>query len=235
MFNIPKQYIVENAIEPKTFITRDMKKPVKEKISQNLLSARLIWQIIGEEIPSLINNDYNCSAITGFDIKLKDIKDSVFFAEMIQQMVKSPCVIRFYDDNEEVYSFAHKRLSRIDATQIVIVDRVETPPLSLSFPDKITIKLRKYLAFNALLNKNDKLNLYLEASVKAFIISNQNLYSGMASLLDSKVWYNRDEILALFGRLKELDLLNAELKAEKLPGNQARLNGEIKNLMEELK
>jgi len=106
--------------------------------------------------------------------------------------------------------------------------------LSLVFPDKTTKKLRKYLAFGALLNRNDKLSLYLEATVKAFIISHPKLYSGINELLDRKLWYNREEILELFGRLLELLRVNAELKAEKLPGARARLNGEIKKVIEEL-
>lgn len=231
MFDIPLRYITNNPIEPKTFITRDMKKPEKDRIRDNLLDARLIWQITGEEIPSLINEDYNCSVIMGLEIKLKTVKDSAFFVELVQHMVKAPCVIRFYDSKEEAYSFAHKRLSRVDATQVVIENRVETPPLSLAFPDKTAEKLKQNLAFGVLLNKTDKLSLYLEAMVKAFIISHPKLYSGIEDLLDRKLWYNREEILALFGRLLELQRLNAELKTEKLPGERAKLTGKIKKLI----
>ena len=235
MFDIPPRYAADNPIEPKTFIAKNMKKPEKDRIRESLLSARLVWQIAGEEIPSLINADYNCSVIMGFEIKLKAIKDSAFFAELVQHMVKAPCVIRFYDHAEEVYSFAHKRLSHTDATQVVVENRVETPTMSLAFPDKIAEKLKRHLAFGALLNRSDKLSLYLEATVKAFIISNSYLYSGVETLLDGKAWYNRADIMALFGRLLELQRLNVELKAEKLPGERARLNGEIKRLMEGLK
>lgn len=234
MFDIPRQYAADSAIEPKTFVAKDMKKAEKDRVLQNLLSGRLVWQIIGEEIPSLVNEEYNCSVIMGLDIRLKAVKDSAFFAELIQHKVKAPCIIRFYDDNEEVYSFAHKRLSLTDAAQVVIVDRMETPPLSLAFPDKTAEKLQRSLAFGALLNKTDKLCLYLEAMVKAYIVSNPYLYSGMDGLLDSKVWYNKGEIIALFGRLKELERLNGELKAEKLSGNRAKLNGEIRKTIEEL-
>ena len=235
MFDIPKHYAKNDIIDVKNFIAKDMKKPVKDRVRENLLSVRLIWQIVGEEIPSLINEDYNCSVIMGLEIRLKDVKDSAFFAELIQGMVKSPCVARFYDDNEEVYSFAHKRLSHTDATQIVIEERAETPPLSLAFPDKTAKKLKCVLAFGALLNKSDKLSLYLEATVKAFIVSNPKLYGGIEELLDRKLWYNREEIQGLFGKLLELSRLNAELKAEKLPGAKARLNGDIKKIIEGLK
>jgi len=235
MFDIPSRYAVANPIEPKTFILREMKKPEKDRIRENLLAARLIWQIAGEEIPSLIDENYNCAVIMGIDIKLKAIKDSAFFAELVQRMVKAPCVVRFYNHAEEVYSFAHKRLSRTDATQVVIIDRMETPPLSLTFPDQTAKKLRQYLAFGALLNKTDKLSLYLEATVKAFIISNLKLYGGIEQLLDQKLWYNREDIFVLFGRLFELARLKAELKAEKLPGERAKLMAVAKTLIASIK
>lgn len=235
MFNIPTRYTADSNIEPKTFIIRDMKKTEKDRIRDNLLSARLIWQITGEEISSFINENYNCSVIMGLEIKLKAIKDSAYFTELVQHMVKAPCVVRFYDHANEVYSFAHKRLSQTDATQVVIVDRVETPPISLAFPDKTAEMLKRYLAFDALLNKADKLSLYLEATVKAFIISHPKLYNGIDDLLDRKLWYNHEEILTLFEKLKELLRLNAEIKAGKLPGVRAKLNGEIKRVMEGVK
>jgi len=235
VFDIPSRYITNSVIEAKTFIKRDMQKPEKERLRENLLEARLVWQISGEEIPSLINDEYNCAVIMGLDIKLKSIDHSVFFANSVQHMVKAPCVIRFYDHADEVYSFAHKRLSHTDNTQIVILNRVETPQFSIVFPDKTTEKLKQYLSFGALLNRNDKLSMYLEATVKAFIISNSKLYSGIEDLLERKLWYNRGEIIALFERLLELLRLNSELRVEKLPGERAKLNGEIKKLIEVLK
>lgn len=234
MFDIPKKYSADSAVETKAFITQDMKKPDKERIRENLLSARLIWQIAGEDISSLVNKNYNCSVIMGLDINLKTIKDAAYLAGIVQQMVKAPCVVRFYDHAEEVYSFAHKRISRTDAMQVVIEHRVQTPTLSLVFPDKTAEKLKRHLAFGALLNRADKLSLYLEAMVKTFIVSNPKLYSGIDELLDHKLWYNREGILELFGQLLELQRLNEALKAERLPGKRAKTSGKIKKLIGEL-
>lgn len=231
MFDIPLRYAANSQIEPKTFIRPEMKKPEKDRIRENMLDARLVWQVMGEEIPSLIDEHYNCTVIMGLDIKLNTIKDVAFFAELAQRMVKAPCVIRFYDHAKEVYSFAHKRLSLTNTTQVVIVDRVETPPLSLALPGKIAEKLKQHLAFGALLNKTDKLSLYLEAAVKAFIIAHPRLYRGIEKLLEQKLWYNREDILALFGQLLELARFSVELKAEKLPGERAKLISKIKGLI----
>lgn len=235
MFNIPQRYLADSPIEPKTFILRDMKKADKGRIRENLLEVRLKWQIAGEDVPSLIDENYNCAVIMGLDIKLRSIKDTAYFADLVHRMVKAPCVVRFYDTGSEVYSFAHKRLSRTDATQVVVEERIETPELSLSFPDKTTEKLHKYLSFDTLRNKTDKLSLYLEANVKAFIISNPKLYSGIDELLEKKLWYNRDEVLALFERLLELKRLNEELKAEKLPGERAKMINTIKEAIRNIK
>lgn len=234
MFDIPSRYAVNNQIDPKTFIRRDMKKSEKERIRDNMLSAQLVWQIAGEEIPSLINDDYNCSVIMGLDIELKTVKGSTFFAELIQRMVKAPCVIRFYDYVDEIYSFAHKRLSQVDASQVVILEKMEIFGMSQTLPTISDNKLVQYLSFGALLNKSDKLSLYLEAMVKAYIISHPKLYSGIEGLLDSKVWYNRDDVLVLFEKLLELERLKAELKVTALPADKARLNGDIKGIITKL-
>lgn len=235
MFDIPQRYITDSPIAVRTFITQEMKRQEKEKVRENMLLARLMWQITGEEIPSLINENYNCSVIMGLEIKLKSVKDAVYFTGLIQQMTKAPCVIRIYDQSEESYSFALKRLNLNDNTQVVLEDKVLTPPTSLMLPDKTAQKLRQYLSFGELKNKTDKLGLYLEATVKAFIISNLNLYSGLEQLLDSKLWYNRNEVLSQFGILKELMRLNAELKTEKLPGEKAKIIGSIKTLQMSIK
>ena len=235
MFNLPEQYLKNEPIEPKTFIQQDMKKSQKDRVKENLLEARLIWQIVGEEVPSLVNGRYNCTVIMGLDVRLKIIKDCAFYAELVQHMIKAPCIIRFYDNKEEVFSFAHKRLSKSVDGNVVIEDRVETPALSTQFIDKAKEKLEHYLAYDKLLNKTDKLSLYLEAMVKAFIISHPKLYNGVEELLDRKMWHDRDEVLALFGRLTELVRLNAAVKAEKLPGERAKINTEIRNVIEGLK
>ena len=231
MFGIPERYLKNEPLAPKNFIQRDMKKAQKDRIKDNLLEARLMWQIVGEDVPSLVNERYKCSVIMGFDVRLKAIKGSAFFAELVQHMIKEPCVIRFYDHKEEVYSFAHKRLSKSVEGNVVIEDRVETLPLSVQFADKTKDRLKQCLAYDALLNKADKLSLYLEAMVKAFIISHPKLYTGIEELLDRKLWYNRDEVLVLLGRLNELVRLNGLARAKKLPGERAKLNMEIKELL----
>ncbi len=234
MLYMPAKYKRSDKIDTKNFVSRDMTKVEKDRVKAALLSAELTWQITGEEIPSLVSEDYNCVAILGLSIKLKSIKDALFIAGLVQEKMKALCVIRLYDNTDELYSFAHKRLSRADKEQIVVLERVATDASSPVFPDDAARMLSQYLAFDALKNKSNKLALYLEAMVKAYIISNPSLYSGVLTHLDSKIWYNQDEFMALFEMLRKLEDKKAALKSAALPGEKAKLNGEIKILMEGL-
>lgn len=231
MFDVPARYVMNSPIHPKTFILREMKKSDKERIRQNLLSVLLLWQIVGEGIPSRVDEDYNCSVIVGLECALKNVRNPAFFAEHIQSLVKAPCVIRFYDQESEIYSFAHKRLNRNDHTQVVVADRVQTQAMPLVFPDKTAMQYRRYLSFDELKNKTDKLNLYLEAMVKTSIISNLQMCSDMLPLLDDKIiWYNPSKFMALFETIKKIVLLSKELKNTYLPAEKAKLIGEIRAL-----
>jgi hypothetical protein len=55
MFDVPMQYHVGSKIEPKTFTTKDMKKPVRERVMQNLLETTAKAYIISH--PKLKSSD----------------------------------------------------------------------------------------------------------------------------------------------------------------------------------
>lgn len=234
MFHVPDRYAVNKPLDAKVFTPRGMKKLDKDRIRQSLLASRLIWQIAGEEIPSRVDDAYNCSVIMGLECKLKSVKDIAFCAEQVQHMIKAPCVVRFYNGDEEVYSFAHKRLSQNDHTQIVVLERVQTPVLSQVFQDKTATLLNEYLDFDAIKNRTDKLNYYLEAMVKAFLISHLDLFSGIRPLLDDKIWFNLPDFMVVFAQMKELVRLHKELELAQLPAEKAGLIGKIKALQEEI-
>ena len=235
MFNVPEMYSKVQPIEPKQFIQSSMKKADKDRIKENMLEVKLLWQIAGEAIPSFANQRYNCPVIQGLDVRLKTLRKVTYFAELVQHMMKAPCVVRFYDHNSQIYSFAHKRLNQTDSSQVVIEHRLETIQMPIALPDKTKAKLKQYLAFDALLNKADKLGLYMEAMVKGFIVCHPKLYNGIEGLLDRKNWYNKDEVIVLLGKLMELVRLNGEFKTEKLPVNKVKIATKLTSIMEGIK
>lgn len=234
MFGLPDKYKVNEKIDIRNFIPKASSKFEKERLKSIFISAKLSHQIIGEEIPSIINEKYNCSSIMLFEIQVKSIKDSACVSKGIQEMVKAPCIIRFYDDQFECYSFAHKRLNQNDNSKILILDMLLTNPSSIDFPDKTIQLFKNYLDYKNLKTKTNKLCLYLEVMIKAYIISNITLYKGMITLLDSNVWYNTDDVIGLFEILKKLEILKEELSNSILPGEKTKRNIEIKKLIQKL-
>jgi hypothetical protein len=234
VFDIPERYKTDNIIAVKNFTPRDMKKADRDKIRANLITARLVWQVQNEDVPSVIDDSHNYTVIMGLDVQIKSIKLAAFFADAIQPLMKAPCVIRLHDGTDECYSYAYKRLNLTDNTQIVVANSVLTEPSPIALPDKPARLLREYASWDALRGKSDKLTLYTEVLVKAFITSNLNLFSGMERLLSGNVWYNRKDTLALFTKLKDLQETKLAADREPLPGERAKLLGKVRQIIKEI-
>ena len=235
MLGIPEKYKLNKKFDVKTFITSDLTPKEKKRIKETVIDVSLEYQLVGEEIPSLINEEYDCQAILFFGIKLSTIKDASFVGGIIQKLGKPLYVLRFYDHTGvEAYYFARKRLNIQDKSQIVIEDAVITLPASQQFEDEINTLMKVYSAFEKLKNKTNKLCLYLEMMVKSYIISNTSLWSGSKTLLVSKVWYNADDVVSLFLKLKRVEQLKREQKSTKTISNSSKINSELKAIYAEL-
>lgn len=234
MLNLPKQYEVNKKFPLKTFISKDLKLGEKKRFKETLKEVRLTHQITGEGIPSLIDESHNCSVIMFFDVKLEKIKDASFVSGILQTLIKSPCILRIFDDTSEVYSFAHKRLNLQAANEIVIDDIIITKPFSVNTLDDKKKMLEEYLSFEKIVNTNNKLTFYAEIMVKSYIISNPAIFSRAVELLQSKFWYNLNKIWAVLSELKRLESLKTEQLKTSVAVEKVKLNTEMKNLIQEL-
>ena len=91
MFNIPEHYKTDVKLALKDFIPKDLKPDDKKRIKDAVKEVRLMYQIAGEEIPSVISDEYRCQAIQFYDMELKSIKDAAYLASMYQKMIKPLC------------------------------------------------------------------------------------------------------------------------------------------------
>lgn len=235
MFGLPEQYTVNRTFATKTFIPAELSLNDKKRLRETLLSVTLSSQITGEAIPSLADEEHYCQAVLFFEVKLKKLKDASFVSGIIQSRVKELCVIRFFDTAGEMYSFVTKRLNQQDTNEIVLEDSYLTPELPVGFPNETKRELLNQLDFNNIKNRNNKLCFYLEMMLRAFIVTGKGLYSKQAQLLDSKVWYNYEDMKALLSGLNQLLNLKAALKSAAVPAEKIRLNGEIKQAIENLR
>lgn len=234
MLAIPSRYEINKSFAVKTFMTADLTQKEKKRFREVVIEVKLLYQITGEEIPSLISDEYDCQAILFFDVRLNELKNTSFVGNIMQRLVKPLCVIRFYDHtNNQIFCFCYKRLNLNDRTQVVIEDTVYSSPVSSQFEDEINKLMREYIEFDKIQNRSSKLDFYLEMMIKAYIISNLSLWSGTRALLVSKVWYNRDEMLKLYDGLKRVEQLKKEQKFAKTVAESAKVNSELKRLYAE--
>ncbi|MDD3012295.1 MAG: DUF4391 domain-containing protein [Candidatus Gastranaerophilales bacterium] len=234
MLNLPKQYEVNKKFALKTFIPKELKPGEKKRLKEALKEVRLIHQITGEGIPSLIDEAHNCSVIMFFDVKIEKVKDASFVSGILQTLIKSPCILRIYDDASEVYSFAHKRLNLQDSNEIVIEETIITKPFSTIVQNDKKNMLEEYLSFEKIVNTNNKLAFYAEIMGKSYIVSNPAVFSKAIQLLKSKFWYNLNEIWAILSKLKRLESLITEQIKTSRASDKVKLNTEMKNLIQEL-
>ena len=236
MIKLDDKYAVSNKFLMKDFIPKELKPAEKKKIKDNVKSFILSYHIIGEDIPSVINNEYNVQTIQFYDIELVDMKKATFVANLYQSIIKSPCVLRLYDDSKEVYSFALKRLNQTDNTQIVVTDTLTTKDFYTTISSSDKKEFENLLAFENLIGRQNKVTTYLEMYVKAYILTNSKVYADSKDFLSRKdIWHSESRVREMYANLRELELL--KLSLVKASGNieKIKINKEIKLMIEKLK
>lgn len=235
MFNLPQKYKIHKIFSVKTFIKRDFKLSERKKLNKILKNIVLEYEIKGEDLPSVIDENYNIQVIYFFDMEIDDIKDAPFVSAILQSMIKPLCVIHFHDDSCETYSFAYKRLNLQDKSQIVVEDSLLLNNMPIMFMGNNKMEYAKYLNFDNIKNKNDKLSFYIELYVKAYIISKKRLYSGIKRFLESSLWYNLNDVIHVYKKIKCIENLKRDMKKACLNSEKIKINSRLKSLMDELK
>lgn len=237
MFKIPEQYKAGVNIALKDFIPKDLKPEQKKRIRDSIKKVQLTYQIAGEEIPSVVNDEYRCQVIQFYDIEISSMKDAAFLAGIYQGLIKPLCVIRFHDSMDEAYSLSLKRLNQQDNSQIVVECSEMTESYPVGLPDVKRDRLFSYIEFTKVKNKTDKINFYKEIYTKIYLMSNVKAYSNTVDILDSNVWFDAKRTGRMLSYYKELvdermKLTRVVTNVEKVSINQ-RIIEEIKLLVEE--
>ncbi len=234
MFDIPDRYRVDVDVSLKDFIPKDLKTNDKKRIKDSVKSVRLEYQISGEEIPSVDNEEYRCQVIQFYDMEVANIKEANFIASTYQNLIKPLCVIYMHDINNEVYSLAVKRLSQIDDGQIVIEQTLLTDRYMIGIPDSNRDRFLAYMNYENLKNKNDKVQLYKEWFYKAYMIVNESAYIHTDKLLDGNSWYDSDRSARICQKYVELVISRGKLKTAVTNVERIKFNKEIKTKIQVL-
>ena len=228
MFDIPDTYRVDVKVALKYFIPKDLKPNDKKRIKDAVKSVRLDYQIAGEEIPSVNNEEYRCQVIQFYDIEVANIKDANFLASTYQNLIKPLCVIHMHDTKDEVYSMAVKRLSQTDDMQIVLEQTLLTDKYMLGIPDSNRDRFMAYMNYSTVKNKINKVQLYKEWFYKAYMVVNEKAYIHTDKLLDGNTWYDSDRTARICQKYVELVTSRGKLKTAVTNAERMKINKKIK-------
>lgn len=228
MFDLPDTYRVNVKVALKDFIPKDLKPNDKKRIKDAVKLVSLDYQIAGEEIPSVNNEEYRCQVIQFYDIEVANIKDANFLASTYQNLIKPLCVIHMHDTKDEVYSMALKRLSQTDDMQIVVEQTLLTDKYMLGIPDSNRDRFMAYMNYSTVKNKIDKVQLYKEWFYKAYMVVNEKAYIHTDKLLDGNIWYDSDRTARICQKYVELVTFRGKLKTAVTNAERMKINKEIK-------
>ena len=205
MLGLQNNYDQSKRFNKKLFISKDESLNIKKKIKDSLLKISLVGQVQGNNIPSLVNENFNASVIMFLEVEVDNIKNAKFLNEILQELLKAFAIIKFYDyRGNNVYGFGYKRLSKNDKSEIVLESSFVSEVFIEELFDETLELFEEYIDFSNIKNTNNKLYLYEEIMVKAYVISNKNLWGKWRNILESNIWYNHSKINEIFKLLREV-------------------------------
>lgn len=234
MINMPERYKVNQEIKLKNLILKEFKSDEKKKIKEYVKSVILKYVINDEEIPSVEDERYIFKVIQYFDFEISDIKKAGFLTNLYQKAIKSPCVLRFYDNSKEVYSLALKRLNQNDRNEIVVTDTVMTEIFDLSMSSSAKREVKETLDYSKILNRTNKVNFYSEIFIKNYILKNRKYYQKSGNILESLIWYDRNKMNDIFEKFKNIVMHKEKMKLAIKNSEKIEINKKIRELISEL-
>lgn len=230
MFKVDEKYLIDKDFKPGDFVVKDLSRSDKKKLKETIKKATLKYQIKGEEIPSLIDETYNYQVIMFFEIELNSIKSANYINNLLQkEVIKAPCVFKFYDISSCCYAFADKRLSKQEEEVVVVDNSFTTSPQ----PNNTVQDSR--LFYENIKNKNNKRSFYTELMVKSYVLDNTKLIQDLTTVFDTSLWYDEYKKLNFFKQLRELQTLKLQQSKTVIAQEKVQLNSRMKKLIEEIR
>ena len=232
----PDKYKVNKKYPKKLFLdNKEIESKDRTFIKKHVLSVELVAQISGEDIPSVDNEYYKYKVIQYLEVELDDIKYAKDMGSIFQNIFKSPLIVKFYDKKGYyAYSYALKRISKVDNKDVVLIDYFTTKKID-SFVDVEARELyNKFLSIDKVLNNSNKVCLYYEVYIKAFIIENRKLINNYVDLLNSKLYYNFQNMFDFYSTLVELIICEENIKKANVINKKMEINNKKKMILEKI-
>lgn len=221
--NLLEEYKCEQRLTKDAMISKLQDSKHKKMIRECVSKITLTGNIQGENILSVVDEDFNVQAISIIEVVVKDKKCISELSKALQKTIKNYVILKFIFEDKQVISFALKRLNKNKTDEIVVDTLIITDELEIN--DSFYIK---YIDYKKILNKSNKVLFYREIMLKSFLISNRYVYSDVDKLLESDLWYRNDKVLNVYRLFSELIELSSKRKHFKEQREMVEVNNQIK-------
>ena len=235
MLGIPDECLVKRSIDVKRLPLGSMKPGERNRFRSAVRELKVTAVLTDKVLPAYLLAGHFVQAVQVFEVRVDSLRSAAFVCGILQRMTKTLCIIFVRDDRQEQFSFALKRLNLQDASEVVVTEEFLSVPLPSGVPGDGVRLMESFAGWDSVVNMTSLYSWYLELMVKCYIITHRNVWSGMERLLSSKVWYNFDDVLMMFGVLQSLVALSEERSRSLSMGESMRLNGELREVYERLK
>lgn len=235
MLGIPDECLVKRSIDVKRLPLGDLKPGERTRFRSVVRELAVTAVLTDKVLPADSAEGRLVQAVQVFEVRLDSLRSAAFVCGILQRMTKTLCIIFVRDDRQEQFSFALKRLNLQDASEVVVTEEFLSVPLTSGVAGSGMRLMEKYAGWDSVVNMTSLYSWYLELMVKCFVITHRKVWSGMEGLLESKVWYNSDEVYSMFCVLQRLTALSEERSRSLSMGESMRLNGELREVYERLK
>ena len=230
----PDRYKTNKKYPKKLFLeNKDIEAKDRSFIKKHIISVELSHQIMGEDIQSVDNEDYKYKVIQYLEVEIDDVKNTKGMGEIFQSIFKSPLIVKFYDEKGYyIYSLALKRISKVNSNEIVITDIFSTKKLDYITNIDVKSLYDKYINLDSLLNQLNKVYLYYEIYIKTFIIDNRKVINCYKDLLDSKIYYDFNEMIGIHTALIGLIQCEDNIKKASTISEKIEINNKKKEYLD---
>ncbi|OFI07087.1 hypothetical protein CLOACE_04920 [Clostridium acetireducens DSM 10703] len=234
-YNLPEKYKINKVLNKSNFIPKEETTANKKRLRENILKVKILGQIEGEKIPTCLEKNHNVMVIMLLEIKIKNIGQAEFINSIIQRKLKVFTIIKFIDEEENIIlGYGYKRLKEINKEEIILEKTIVTQKYRESILDEEFSFYGKYLDFEEIRNRNNKLDFYLESMLKAYLIFNKDYIKKWKSVIDSNIFYSRKSILEVMDIIIQIINLKNKEKKIKLTSEKMKINKNLVKLLKEL-
>ncbi|WP_343089175.1 DUF4391 domain-containing protein [Methanocalculus natronophilus] len=235
MFGIPSEYHAGIVTDVRKISLTHLKPAERRRFREALKELILEYVVKSDHIPSYVTETDSVMAVQFITVNVDAIRSAPFVCGILQRMIKTPCVLKVRGRREEMYSFALKRLNLMDKGSVVVDDEFLTWALPYGVPSADDGLIHTYASWDTVVNKTNLYSWYTEMMVKCYIITHRTIWSGMDGLLSSKVWYNTEDVMAMYTELKDLVKLTEQRGRSVTISQSAKLNRELRGIYERLR